>query len=229
MQKYLSDYVRDICVVRRAARNIVTFAVLVFTGCSGAAGSPASDNAGSVANDASSENFAVNNQAVHSVVRKPESDKDTATTPAPLPAARHTSDADKDFLQHMLDHYEAVLVLVHADMMKPEGHAMHGIDGDPVERDGALDAEKSKMLQLLSKLYGEEYSPRPVAAAAAEAERGKAALHASLGTHFRAGVALVDRSAGGLRRPEVRALARQMRATQLALLKTTPSGIAPHK
>ncbi len=220
----LRSCVREFPVAWTAARILVVGAVIAFTGCSGAPLADSSGRSGSVARDVPGQNrFTANDSSARPAVQQTEPSNDLAAVPAaPIPI-RHTSDTDKDFLHHMVDHYEAVLVLVHADMMKPEGHAMHGKRGDPVERDGALDAEKTQMLQLLNKLYGEAYSPRPVQVA----EKGNKVIHASLATHFRSGVSLVDRSVSGLRNPRVRALAKQMRATQLALLKATPGEGAP--
>jgi hypothetical protein len=228
MRKQLNCYVREFSEVWTAARILVAGALIAFTGCSGAPVADSSGRSGSVASDVSGQNrFTANDSSARPAVQQTEPSNDSSAVPAaPIPI-RHTSDTDKDFLHHMLDHYEAVLVLVHADMMKPEGHGMHDKSGDPVESDAALDAEKTQMLRLLKKLYGEDYSPRPVSAAKAAVEKGNKVIHASLATHFRSGVSLVDRSVSGLRNSQVRALAKQMRVTQLALLKTTPREMAP--
>ncbi len=143
---------------------------------------------------------------------------------SPVKPGPHLGDPDRDFLHHMLDHYEAVLLIVHDDMMKPEGHAIHGSGADPLEHDAALDAEKQQMLMLLNKMYGEQYSPRPVSAKPVASAAGKAKPDPPLATHFRAGVALVDRSLSALERREVRGLAIKMRATQLARLKAMGEG-----
>lgn len=228
MRKFLNYYMREFSVARAAARILVAGAIISFAACSGGPASDSNSRSGSDTSDVPGQNrFTANASMAPTVVAEVEPRTDSALAPAaPIPI-RHTSDTDKDFLHHMLDHYEAVLVLVHADMMKPEEHGMHGKSGDPVERDGALDAEKTQMLQLLNKLYGEVYSPRPVPAAEAAAEQGHKVIPASLATHFRSGVSLVDRSVSGLRNPAVRTLAKRMRATQLALLKTTPGEMAP--
>lgn len=228
MRKFLNYYMREFSVGRTAARILVAGAVFSFAACSGGAASDSDSRSGSDTSDVPGQNrFTANDSVPLTIVAEVEPRTDSALAPAaPIPI-RHTRDTDKDFLHHMLDHYEAVLVLVHADMMKPEGHGMHGKSGDPVERDGALDAEKTQMLQLLNKIYGEAYSPQPVPAAEASAEKGNKVIHASLETHFRSGVSLVDRSVSGLRNPEVRTLAKRMRATQLALLKATPGDVAP--
>ncbi len=224
----MNFYLLESSVVWTAARILLAGAVMAFTGCSGGPVADSSGRSGSVANDVPGQNrLTANDSSARPVVQQAEPRNDFTAAPAASIPIRHTSDTDKDFLHHMLDHYEAVLVLVHADMMKPEGHGMHGKNGDPVERDAALDAEKTQMLQLLNKLYGEAYSPRPVPAAETAAEKGNKVIHASLATHFRSGVSLVDRSASRLRNPEVRTLAKRMRATQLALLKATPDELSP--
>ncbi|MEO5588244.1 MAG: hypothetical protein ABIS03_01570, partial [Gemmatimonadaceae bacterium] len=96
----------------------------------------------------------------------------------------------------------------------------------PLEHDAALDAEKQQMLMLLNKMYGEQYSPRPVAAKPVASASGKAKPDPPLAKQFRAGVALVDRSLSTLERQEVRGLAIKMRATQLARLKAMGEGAA---
>ena len=138
-----------------------------------------------------------------------------------LPPLSPARDADHHFLRHMLDHHERVILVAHEQMMEPAGHAAHGGGADPGELDSRLDAEKSEMLALLSKLYGETYSPRPDVTGADAREVGAGeegpAVQAKLASEFREGAALVDRSLPELTRPAVRALARRLRASQLAM------------
>lgn len=157
----------------------------------------------------------------------------TATPPAPLPPPPPARDADQAFLRQMLDHHETTIALAHTQMMSPAGHAVHGVAGDPVALDSRLDAEKQEMLALLSRFYGESYSPRTdtLAAANAHAEAsvptGGAAMPPAggsktmpmmdVGASLRRGATLVDQHLPRLKRAEVRALAGRMRASQLAL------------
>lgn len=194
-------------------------AAMILAGCSAGGNSGDADTGKTVAaagpgNGIASDSFA-NAAAPGAVI-----------PPSPVKPGPHLGDPDRDFLHHMLDHYEAVLLIVHDDMMKPEGHAMHGGGADPLEHDAALDAEKQQMLMLLNKMYGEQYSPRPVAAKPVTFAPGKAKPDPPLATHFRAGVALVDRSLSALERQEVRGVAMKTRATQLARLKAMGEGAA---
>lgn len=152
----------------------------------------------------------------------------------PLAAAR---DADQDFLRHMLDHHETVIAVAHDQMMAPAGHAAHGGGADPAAFDSKLDAEKLEMLALLSRLYGEAYSPRADAPAtestsvgdttsgsAAQAEHGMP--QADLAAQLRAGANLTDRFLPKLTRPQVREVALRIRASQLELARMVPSAPA---
>lgn len=161
-----------------------------------------------------------------------ESARGATATPTPRPPLDPARDADQDFLRHMLDHHETVLALTHAQMMDPAGHAAHGGASDPTAMDAKLDAEKMEMLALLSRVYGEDYSPRaseapgPVASAPASGTSPSAAeqdhgdeLARALATQLRAGAALAERYSPRLTRPAVRDLARRLRASQLELVR----------
>lgn len=155
-------------------------------------------------------------------------------------------DADQDFLHHMLDHHEAVVIAVHAQMMDPVGHASHGTRMDPSEWDGRLDAEKREMLSLLRKHYGEDYSPRASGPAqpadsaspgamgsmpmsggppSEKAEAEHMAGQARIVSQLRDGAALTDRFASRLRRTEVRDLARRVQVSQLELARKLAAGM----
>ncbi len=211
--------------------RIVAWAIsassLTLAGCSVGAGSGGSGSAdsGTATVTVTHASTAATDSPAGAVMEAPGIGRSSGMSTASMAAVAHTNDADRDFLHHMLDHYEAVLRIVHDDMMKTEGHDMHGSGADPVEHDAALDAEKQQMLMLLKTLYGEQYSPQPVAAKAA-AVTGKIRLQESLATHFRAGIALVDRSLRGIERRDVRALAIKVRATQRARLKAMGEGPA---
>lgn len=201
--------------VVRTSVAAITCAVLGLSGCSSGSESAGESRQTAAVTGDSRARLAESRAA-------PESPGDSAVSSISYPPLSPPRGADQDFLRHMLDHYEAVLAIVHADMMKPEGHGAHGSGSDPLEHDAALDSEKQAMLKLLSTLYSEQYSPRPVAATAAPG----LADETPLVTHFRAGIALVERSLSGLKRPEVRALAIQARNTQIARLRSIVPGAA---
>ncbi len=205
----------------------VAFTAVVLAACSGGDGSKGASlvdtGSGTRLAGATPENASPTASSAGGAAEAQGAAPGSVVPTAAVKAGPHLDDADRDFLHHMLDHYEAVLLIVHADMMKTEGHAMHGSGADPVEHDAALDAEKQQMLTLLKRLYGERYSPRPVAA---KAEVGKPLLQQPLAAHFRAGIALVDRSLPALERPQVRALAIKVRETQRARLKAMGEGPA---
>lgn len=210
----------DTRLIRFSGEAMVASALLALAGCSGGA-----DSGNTAARGAPGETTAVAGTSVAGTPGAVETAASVSTSAASSPPVSPSVDADQDFLRHMLDHYEAVLLIVHADMMKPEGHDAHGGGNDPGEHDVVLDAEKQKMLELLHTSYGERYSPRPIAAKKAVAD---ADGEATLAAHFRSGVALVERSAPALKRREVRAVAVQVRATQLARLKAMDAGAPAH-
>lgn len=163
-----------------------------------------------------------------------------ARLPAPPPAR----DADQEFLRHMLDHNETVLAIVHAQMMEPAGHAEHGKAVDPAAWDSKIDVDKREMLALLKKHYNEDYSPRvipssstvgsassavgmtmPPAGAGRKDEADAMAGQVEVAAHLRDGVEMADRFAPKLTRPEVRALARRIRASQLQLARELSAGM----
>lgn len=172
-----------------------------------------------------------------------------AAAAAPMPAARTDTvvpppappltpppparDADQAFLRHMLDHHETTLALVHEQMSAPAGHAEHGGASDPTEFDVVLDAEKLEMLRLLESLYDEKYSPRVLAHRALARDgapiphrEGEApTAHATeapatdLPALLRAGAKAAQEAEPRLSRDPVRALARRIGASQLALVR----------
>lgn len=160
---------------------------------------------------------------------------DSGMSPAPAPRIAPARDTDQDFLRHMLDHHETVLVAVHALMMAPSGHAAHGTTMDPSWWDGALDKEKTEMLVLLKSQYNEDYSPRmarsviaartapsagmpmPSGNESAEGEAEHMASLPQLAAQLRDGATLVDRFTPRLKRAAVRDLARRIRVSQLEL------------
>ena len=173
--------------------------------------------------------------AVAESVSSTRSASDTGAGPAisaPLPALAPARDANQDFLRHMTDHHERLSRVAHDLMMEPAGHASHGSGADPAFLDGQLDAEKGEMLDLLQREYRETYVPRPDATAhgrvsspaahtTGTSASGKrvgdehaAALHA-LAIQLREGATLARAFESRLTNPEVKALARRMRASQL--------------
>lgn len=169
----------------------------------------------------------------------------TQQTGSSLPPAR---DVEQDFLRRMLDHHEMLLTTLHSQMMQTRGHAAHGTKVDPAEWDARLDAEKSEMLRLLKAYYQEEYSPSATGGSGAPAGKSRVAgppssmpgMPASgasgpdsaeaemaglarLATQLREGAALVERYQGRLKRPEVQAVARHARLSQLTLARAIGS------
>lgn len=169
-----------------------------------------------------------------------------ATGAQPPPSVPPAHDADQRFLRHMADHYEHMRALAHAGMSSGAGHAEHGGAADPAAFDAELDAEQSRVLDLLGSTYGEPYSPRaerveanhatgpvtpaaPVRAATghgagpgAGADAGHGAMinmgssAETLSAAMQDGVVVIDRALPTLRRPAVRALAVQLRAAHVA-------------
>lgn len=215
------------CAVRRPLRTRPLFVLAVMAaigGCSADDRAPVSDTAGVPA---------IPLTAANAPTSAPEPVAALPPRP-PLPPAR---DADQEFLRHMLDHHETVIAVAHAQMMAPAGHAAHGGGADPAAFDSRLDAEKLEMLALLSRLYGESFSPRPDSAAGMAAERGGAtasaasegehgAPEADLGAQLQAGATLVDRFLPRLTRPQVREVARRVPASQLELARMVPATAA---
>lgn len=217
------------CTIRRPrrARALLALAVVVAIGsCSADEHAPASDTA---------EVPAIPSTVANAPTSAPEAVAPLPPRP-PLPPAR---DADQAFLRHMLDHHETVLALVHAQMMEPAGHAAHGGSADPTAFDAKLDAEKLEMLALLSRLYGESYSPWAAPDAPREpAGREPAATHTAgaddhgtsqtqVATRLRDGIALVDRFLPRLTRPQVRDVARRVRASHLELAREAQASSTP--
>ena len=126
------------------------FAGLTLVACSPATGDDESANAGSVQVSTTRDNAPSGNAAIVD----PASENLQTITPvaARQPAPPPARDADQDFLRHMLDHSETVLVTVHAQMMEPAGHAEHGMSADPAGLDAKIDVEKREMLALLKVL-----------------------------------------------------------------------------
>lgn len=211
------------------ARPIVALAVAVgISSCSGGDRVPARDTVVATALPSATDSGGASAAGADAA----------ATARPPLPPAR---DADHEFLRHMLDHHETVIAVAHAQMMEPAGHAAHGGAGpDPTAFDSQLDAEKLEMLTLLSRLYGETFSPRADPAVGTPAAgkdhdgapnstkaAGPEGPNAELTSQLRAGVALIDRFLPRLARPEVRDIARRVRAGQLELARQLPSPATP--
>ncbi len=144
----------------------------------------------------------------------------------PLPPPR---DADHRFLRRMLNHHEAILAIVHEQMMSPKGHEEHGSAVDPVAFDSQLDAEKNEMIGLLSRLYGESYSARLPHDLPKASSLPAEALQQRLIAAFKAGAAMVDSAGPTLGRTEIRRLAARIRSTELQRLRKVEAALAAPK
>ena len=185
--------------------------------------------------------------AIPAIAPQPDTTAQVPVPRGPRPPLTPARDADQDFLRHMLDHHETVLVTVHAEMMEPAKHAEHGTASDPVELDGQLDKEKLEMLAMLKQYYGEDYSPWAATTVPASTEHSTAGsprpmpadmAHDSmpgigakapspLAAQLREGAALAQRLAPTLTRPAVRALALRIRASHLAMAKKVDEASTP--
>ena len=146
-------------------------------------------------------------------------------------------DADQRFLRQFADHYETLRQIAHAWMVKDYARAKRDTTVDPGNLDGAVDSEQRELLAVLSRLYGENYTPRPGRLTDAHSARGRvldttparrtAALSPSAPeamadtalAAFRRGTALVDSGLPKLRRREIRDLALRLRAAHVAHAK----------
>lgn len=149
-----------------------------------------------------------------------------ASAPAAGQPSPVASTPDQRFLRQLADYYEGLRAQAHVGMGAPAGHAAHGAASDPAALDSEIDARQREVLQLLTSVYRDAYSPNAAADSALAAARpgtpgarpevaaGGAAHGAEatpLAPQFRRGVALIDAASGRLRRPEVRALAERHR------------------
>lgn len=148
------------------------------------------------------------------------------------PSTAQAVGPDQAFLRSMVDHYEMIRSMAHDAMMMPASHGEHGKKADPAELDSQFDMQQREMLALLTSLYKDNYSARPLKAAKPPAEKANASMGgmvmangatmsespAQVVAMLRDGVRMIDSYRGRLRHPEVRTLAARHRATLAAMI-----------
>jgi hypothetical protein len=146
-------------------------------------------------------------------------------------------DADQQFLRQLADHYEDLRQVTHAWMTNDYARANRDTTADPGSLDVVVDSEQREVLAVLSRLYGENYSPRlarltgardalravvgtpPVRPAATSPSDARGEIADAALAALQRGTVLVDSNLPKLRRREVRELVVRLREAQVAHAK----------
>jgi uncharacterized protein (DUF305 family) len=144
-----------------------------------------------------------------------------------------TGQADRRFLEHLLDHYQGLEHLAERVRLSSNVSAARR---DTWRFDGRDDDERRQAEELLRELYGERYLPlvpeefREAAAAipALPPEQQADSLLELVTRHHREDVARIDRILPELQHPEVRKLARDLRRDQRRDLRVFARRLARH-
>lgn len=144
----------------------------------------------------------------------------SGSTRAPMEGMAMTGDANRDFLRMMSDHHKGLIAMAHETMEGGRGTAESR--GDAGKMDAQQDEELKKMVTLLDRDYKDPYEPKVVRAHGVMLDT----LLTKSGTayastfyrlviqHHREAITLIDAYLPKATRPDLKAMAEQMKRDQ---------------
>lgn len=143
-----------------------------------------------------------------------------ATTGGAMEGMAMTGDANRDFLRMMSDHHKGLIAMAHETM--EEGRGTAESRGDAGKLDAQQDEELKQMVTMLDKDYKDPYEPKVIPAHRAMLDTLLAkskdtyapTFYRLVIQHHREALTLIDAYLPRATRPDLKAMAEQMRRDQ---------------
>ena len=142
-----------------------------------------------------------------------------------------TGDANRDFLRMMSDHHKGLIAMAHETM--EEGRGTAESRGDAGKLDAQQDEELKQMVTMLDKDYKDPYEPKVIPAHRAmldtlltkSGNAYPATFYRLVIQHHREALALIDAYLPKATRPDLKAMAEQMKRDQAREIATFESKV----
>ncbi len=156
-----------------------------------------------------------------------------ATTGGAMEGMAMTGDANRDFLRMMSDHHKGLIAMAHETM--EEGRGTAESRGDAGKLDAQQDEELKQMVTMLDKDYKDPYEPKVIPAHRAMLDTLLAkskdtyvpTFYRLVIQHHREALTLIDAYLPRATRPDLKAMAEQMRRDQAREIAEFTSNATP--